>query len=310
MDGKELLYKLRNLLNESADSGFMDDKTSYDNLNEAAYEFNRRAKFLRATQTITTVADQSTYDLNTDFMELYLRDYEKQPFIKINDGSTDQFIFWRDYEDIIYSNNTTSEAIPGFFSIINDSTLDTRLSSVTTSAGAASGGECTLNDTAADFSTVNAGDTVHNTTDGSTGVVLSRTSGIALQTALFSGTNNDWSDGDSYIIQPQGKLQLVLDAPPANSGYTITIHYVQRPAPVYSDYGAFRLQRQYMDALVKYADWLYKYRDSEPNLGDGMYAYFDRQARAAQSTTNSTYRRNDVSVNLRARKKGNIYYGR
>ena len=310
MDGAELLYKLRNILNESADSGFMDDKTSYDNLNEAAYEFNRRTKFLRATQTITTVADQSTYDLNTDFMELYIRDYEKQPFIKINDGSSDQFIFWRDYEDIIYSNNTTSEVIPGFFSIINDSTLDTRLSSVTTSAGAAIGGECTLADTAADFSTVNAGDTVHNTTDGSMGVVLSRTSGIALQTALFNGANNDWSDGDSYVIQPQAKVQLVLDAPPANSGYTITVPYLQRPAPVYSDYGVFRIQRQYMDALVKYAYWLYKYRDSEPNTADGMYVYFDRQTRAAQDTINSTYKRNDVSVNLKARKRGNIYYGR
>ena len=65
-----------------------------------------------------------------------------------------------------------------------------------------------------------------------------------------------------------------------------------------------------MDVLVKYAYWLYKYRDSEPNFGDGMYVYFDRQARAAQDTINSTYKRNDVSVNLRARKKGNIYYGR
>lgn len=310
MDGKELLYKLRNLLNESADSGFMDDKTSYDNLNEAAYEFNRRAKVLKSTQSITTVADQRTYELNADFMELYLKDYEKNLFIMINDGSNDQFIFWRNYEDIIYSNNTTSETIPGFFSIINDPTLDTRLSSVTTSAGAASGGECTLNDTAADFSSVNAGDTVHNITDGSMGVVLSRTSGIALQTALFGGTNNDWTDGDSYVIQPQGKLQLILDAPPANSGYTITVHYVQRPALVYSDYGAFRIQRQYMDALVKYAFWLYKYRDSEPNTGDRLYEYFDRQVRAAQSTTNSGNNRSSVSVNLKGRKKGSINYGR
>jgi hypothetical protein len=310
MDGKELLYKLRNLLNESADSGFMDDKTSYDNLNEAAYEFNRRAKVLKSTQSITTVADQSTYDLNTDFMELYLKDYEKNLFIKINDGSNDHFIFWRNYEDIIYSNNTTSETIPGFFSIINDSALDTRLSSTTTSAGAATGGECTLTDTAADFSLVSAGDTVHNTTDGSMGVVLSKTSTTALKTALFNGTNNDWTSSDSYVIQPQGKLQLVLDAPPANSGYTITVHYVQRPAPVYSDYGAFRIQRQYMDALVKYAYWLYKYRDSEPNFGDGMYAYFDRQIRAAQGSTNSTHNRSSVSVNLKGRKKGSINHGR
>lgn len=310
MDGKELLYGLRNLLNESADSGFMDDKTSYYYLNEAAYEFIRRTKFLRESQTITTVADQSAYDLNADFIEVYLRDYEKQPFIKINDGSTDQFIFWRNYEDIKYSNNTTSAAIPGFFTITNDSDLDSRLTGTATSAGAASGGECTLTDTAADFSTANVGDTVHNTTDGSSGKILSKTSTTVLVTALFGGTNNDWSNADAYVIQPQGRLQLILDPPPSTAGYTITVDYVQRPAPVYSDYGIFKIQSQYMDALIKYAFWLYKYRDGEPNYGDNMYTYFDRQVRAAQGTINNTYRRNDVSVNLKARKRGNIYYGR
>lgn len=310
MDGKELLYELRQILNESADSGFMDDKTSYKYLNEAAYEFVRRTKVLRATQTITTVADQDTYDLNADFIEVYLKDYEKQPFIKINDGSTDQFIYWRDYEDVIYSNQTTSVAIPGFFTITNDPTLDSRLSGTTTSAGAATAGECTLTDTAADFTTVNVGDIVHNTTDGSDGVVLSKTSTTALVVALFGGTNNDWSSSDSYVIQPQTRMQLVLDQPTSTAGYTITVYYVQRPAPVFSDYGVFRIQSQYMNALVKYAFWLYKYRDSEPAWGDGMYVYFDRQARAAHNTINGTYRRNDVSVNLKARKRGDINYGR
>jgi hypothetical protein len=309
MDGKELLYKLRHLLNESADSGFLDNKTSYDYLNEAAYEFIRRTKFLKTTQSITTVADQSTYDLGTDFIEMYLKEDENRPYIKINDGGSDQFIYWKDYEDIVFSNNTTSVAIPGGFSIVNDSTLDSRITGTTTSAGAASGGECTLTDTAADFSTVNAGDVVHNTTDGSMGVVLSKTSSTVLVTALFNGTANDWTSGDSYVIQPQSKLQLVLDQPTSTAGYTITIYYIQRPAPVYSDYGIFKIQRQYMDALVKYAFWLYKYRDSEPNWGDGMYVYFDRQARAAQDTINGTYKRNRVSVNLKSRRSGN-YYGR
>ena len=46
----------------------------------------------------------------------------------------------------------------------------------TTSAGAAVGGASTLTDTGGDFSDVSPGDIVHNTTDGSDGIVLSKTS--------------------------------------------------------------------------------------------------------------------------------------
>jgi hypothetical protein len=304
MDGKELLRNLRQVLNEASDSGFIDAKTSYDYLNQAAYEFIRRTKFLRASQSITTVANQTAYDLNTDFMELYLRDGQNIPFISINNGSTDQYIFWRDYEDVVYEGNTTPVEIPGFFTILNSSTLDTRISSTTTSTGAASAGEATLTDTGADFSDVSAGDVVHNITDGSDGIVLSKTSSTVLVTALFAGTNNDWSSGDSYVIQPQGKLQIVLDPACSVANYTITVHYIQKPAPVYSDYGMFRIPAQYMDSLIKYAAWLYKYRDREPNYGDAFYAHFDRQVRTQANTINGTLRRNDVSVNLKARRRG------
>jgi hypothetical protein len=308
MDGKELLYQLRQLLNEASDSGYLDTKTSYHYLNEAAHEVIRRTRFLKASQTITTVAEQSAYDLSADFMQLYLRNDENEEFVTINDGSTNHFAYWKDYDDIVYSDNTTSVTLPGFFTILNNATLATRISSTTTSAGAASGGECTLTDTAADFTDVSAGDIVHNTTDGSDGIVLSKTSSTVLVAALFGGTNNDWTSGDSYIIQPQGRLQVVFDPPFSTAGYTITVRYIQRPAPVYSDYGIFKIPSQYMNALVKYAVWLYKYRDSEPNFGDSFYLYFDRQVRAIADTINHSLNRKGVKVNFRARKRGR--YGR
>ena len=72
MDGKGLLYKLGSLLNEDATSGFLDDFTSYEFLYEAAKEFVSRTACITATQTITTVVDQTDYTLNADFLGLYL----------------------------------------------------------------------------------------------------------------------------------------------------------------------------------------------------------------------------------------------
>ena len=193
-------------------------------------------------------------------------------------------------------------AKPDHFTIIDDPVLDNQVTGTATGDGAASGGQCILTDTAADFSDVSAGDIVHNTTDGSDGVVLSKTSTTVLVTALFNGTADDWTSSDAYVIQPQGKLQLILDPPPSTGGHTLTVHYIQQPAPVYSDYGTFRFQSQYMDAIIKYAAFQYKYRDREPNYGDVYYMHWDRQVRMANHNLNRTLKRNKLTVNMKARR--------
>lgn len=302
MDGQSLLYKLRQLLNEDADSGFLDKRTSYDYLWEAAIEFVNRTACLKSTQTITTVAAQTGYTLNADFLNMYMKDSSNRLYIKYNNGSADTFVTWKDYESIVYSNNTSSQSIPGSFSIIDDATLDSQVSGSATSAGALSGGQATLTDTATDFSDVSAGDVIHNTTDASDGMVLSKTSSTVLVTALLGGTNNAWAINDAYIIQPQGRLKLVLDGPPLTAGHTITVYYVQRPAPVYSDYGVYRFPLQYSDAIVKYAAFLYKFKDREPNFGHTWYGIFDRQVRMASSALNKSFIRKGFTVNLKARR--------
>lgn len=306
MDGKEALYRLRNLLNEAADSGFLDEKTSYDYINEAARDFADRTDCLKSSQAITTVSDQKEYTLNADFTALYLKDRQNRHYGLYSDGSSsyNDFIYWRDYEDIILADNVDSVTKPDHFTIIDDATLDDQVTGAATGNGAVTGGQCTLTDSAADFSDVNAGDIIHNTTDGSDGVVLSKTSTTELITALFNGTADDWSTNDDYVIQPQGRLQLVLDPPPSTGGHTLTIHYSQRPVPVYSDYGIFRFQPQYMDAIIKYAAFLYKYRDSEANYGDAYYMHWDRQVRKANHSLNSSFRRNRITVNMKARRHG------
>jgi hypothetical protein len=303
MDGKELLYQLRQILNEDEDSGFLDTKTSYKYLNDAATEFVRRTNSLKASSTITIVADQKEYTLPSDFLNLYLKNEENRLYITYNDGSNNRFLLWRDYEDIIISDNLTSVSIPEGFTVIDDPTLDSRIESTATSTAAASNGESTLTDTAADFSDTNAGDIIHNLTDGSDGVVLSKTSSTELVTALFGGTGNDWTTGDSYVIQPQGRLQLVLDPPPSTAGHTITVHYLKRPNPVYSSFTAFRFQPQYMNALVHYAFFLYKYRDREPNFGDAAFRLWERDLRSGGHTLNKSFNRRRVAVNFKKRNR-------
>jgi len=302
MDGKTALYSLRQLLEEDASSGFIDDLTSYQFINEAAVDLQQRTKYLKGEDSITTVADTASYDLAADYMGLYLKNRSKRYFIKYNDGTNNTYVTWIAYESLLLGDNSENDAsVPGSFSIKDKSSLASQVAGATTAAGAATGGKSTLTDTSEDFSDVEAGDWVHNTTDGSHGIVVSKTSTTVLTTALFNGTDDDWTSADSYVIQPQGRLQIVFDPPCSTGSHTATVYYLQRPAPVYSDYDVFRFPREFTPALVKYAAWLYKYRDREPNYGDKWYLYYDSQARKMADQTNHMLRRKNFTVNLKAR---------
>ena len=306
MDGKTLLYNLRQLLQEMSDSTFLDSYSSYMYLWEAAIELAHKTKALRSTQTITTVADQPNYTLNADYLGLYLKDGSKQYYLKYNDGSVNTFIAWHPYEEIIYADQgSDSVSIPSYFTVRDKPSLSSRITGTATSAGASSGGECTLTDTSALFTTtdlIDPGDVVHNTTDGSMGMVLSVTSATAAKTALFNGTGNDWTLADAYVIQPQARLELYFDPPPSTSAHTVTLYYLQRPAPVFSDYGMYRFPSHFMFALVKYAAWLYKYRDREPNYGDAWFKYFQHQAGQFSNQADHMLRRKSFTVNLKAKR--------
>lgn len=301
-DGYNLKKDLQTLLQDTGSTGFFSNRTLYRMLHQAAIRFVQRTKCLTATQTITTAAETSTYDLNADFMELYLKDSQERFFARYYaPGATTnpRFICHRDYEAVVYGANTTSTTIPGRFSIKDNPTGTTSLSGTATSAGAASNGECNLNDSTATFLTsVNVGDEVHNTTDDAHGVVLAVTSNTQLVTALFDGSGNDWALSDAYIIRPQQKLLFVVDPPSSTASYTFTLDYVQKPAPVYSPYRSYRIPAEYSDALVYYAAWLCKYIDRDPNYGDAFYKHFDNACRSAGAQLNRTFRREGFKVNF------------
>lgn len=301
MDGKTLLYQVRNLINEASDSGFLNKRSTYDFLYKSAVEFVNRTNCLRTSQSITTVADQTDYTLNADFIKLFLKDTNHNLIIKYNDGSNNSFLTNTTYDKIQYQVSVSSVPIPSQFAVIDDSTLDSRISGTTTSAGAVAGGESTLTDTAADFSDVSPGDIVHNTTDACSGIVLSKTSSTVLVTALFDGTNDDWTSGDSYVIQPQGRLKIVIDPPPSTASHTITVEYIKRPEPVYSDYGVYRFPSQYANALICGAAWFYKYRDSNPNEGNSWFQIFDREVRQYANAVNNSRNSKRLVINWKGR---------
>lgn len=281
----------------------MDTKTSYDYLYNAACEFIKRTACCTTTQSITTVASTADYNLNSNYMGLHLRNSNGQFFIEYNDGTTKTFPLFKPYEDIIYENNTTETASPSYFTVLDDSSNYSRITGTASAAGAASAGQCTLTDTSSStkFSNANDGDVVHNTTDGSVGVVLSKTSDTALVVALFDGSANDWTQNDAYVIQPQNRYLLKASPIPSTASHTITVYYLERPTPVYSDYGIYRIPQEYKMALSFYAAWLYKYRDGEPNYGDKYFTYFENEVKKAGFNLNKSLNRKSVNISFNAR---------
>jgi hypothetical protein len=301
MDGKILLYQLRQLLEENATSSFLDERTSYDFLYEAAIEYARITRCLTGTQTITTTASTSSYDLNDDYLYMYAGTDRNEYWLKYYDGNGTYYPTWRDYDAIAFNNNSNATDIPSNFSIV-DTALADNIGSTATSTNAAVLGECNLIDTTQAFlSTASAGDTVHNIDDASDGIVLQVVSNSALNVALFGGTNNYFTAGDDYVVVPQGRKILAVDPPSLTAGHTITFSYIAKPMPVYAQTRRYRFDATAMPAIVKYAAWLYKYRDREPNVGDRWYQYWDQSVRKNLSYTNKSLNRNSFKVNYNKR---------
>uniref|UniRef100_A0A6M3ITK6 Uncharacterized protein n=1 Tax=viral metagenome TaxID=1070528 RepID=A0A6M3ITK6_9ZZZZ len=309
MDGKTLTEGLAQiLLEDSSTSSFLDSKTSYDYIYDAVVEFCRRTQIFKSSQAVTTVADQAAYDLNPDFLQLYLKNDRNEFVLKLYDGAGYNWIKFRDYDGIYLANELSSAPLPSNFAIRTKETLSDNMTGTATSAGALSNGEATLTDSLAPFANAQVGDFVHNTSDGAHGIVIAKTSSSALVTAMFGGTENDWDSSDAYIVIPQGRKQVYLDPPPSIAAYTVTVPYIQKPVPVYSLYRSYRLDRQYQMAIIMYAAWLYKMRDSRPDYGSRYFTYFDAECRKAAKTENRNQGRPNLRVNMMKRSLGSRSY--
>ncbi len=302
MDGYSIVRKLRNLISEGSDSAWLDVKTSYDYIYEAIIATIGRVNLLTTTDTLTTEASTINYTLNYNFLKLYMVDSQNRYFVKYYDGTSYYFIYFKSYESMFLSNNTTDVAIPDSFSIM-DATPLARITGAATATAALSNGEATLTSTTSNFTNAEAGDTIHNTTDSSHGVIISKTSTTILITVLYDGTNNYWTSGDAYIIVPAHRYKLILDPPPLTAGHIVTVPYVFRPDPVYSasittGYRGYPIPDDYESSIVKYAAWLYKYRDREPQYADALYKYWDDDLRKKAKGSNDALRRKGYRVNF------------
>lgn len=288
MIGIDYLKRLSQIMGESYPaSNWMDKKTSFDYLYEAAKDFCRETRILRGSQSITTVANQANYALNPDFREVYAENDDTDKVIRYYNTAGYTWLTQQYHSATVYNNNTTAILNPTSFSITSRA-AGTQLTGTATSSGAQSGGESTLTDTSASFTgSVSIGDTVYNTTSGYIGIVTGVTSGTALKTAMFDSSGQTssyagWSSSDAYIIQPQSRFDLYLDPMPSTSGHAVTVNYLQTPAPVYTDYGSYNLPGGFEEAILKYAVWLYKYRDTKPQIGDYLYKFYEMQVREAR----------------------------
>jgi hypothetical protein len=201
--------------------------------------------------------------------------------------------------------NISTSSLPDKFTIKDKASLYSQITGTATAAGAATAGECQLTDSAAAFLStdyVSPGDHIHNTTDGSTGVVLEVLGEGTLKTALFSGTNNAWASSDAYVIQPMGRAEVLLDPPPSTSNHLVTVEYIKMPDPVYSDYRMYNFPFEAMEAIVAYAAWLYKYRDSEPNMGDALYKVWDLGVTRFDHGYRPVIKRRGLRVNFKKRR--------
>ena len=284
--GIDYLTRLYQVLQESSTSTWINKKTSFDFIYASAKDLAKKTKSLHGSQTITTIAGTQAYDLNTDFMEILTDDGYDNKTIKYNDGTQDTWISWQPYKDTLSDDNTDAVDIPNSFSVV-DSDTPTRIIGTATSGGSASGGESNLYDTNANF-TCSVGDTIVNTTHSYVGYVLAVNSVSNLTTAMFDITSSGspyvgWTTSDAYVIAPSSRYQIFLDAPPLYTGYTITVSYIKKPSPVYSDYGSYPFAMGYDEALIHYAVWLYKYRDMKPDFGDRLYKVYDMYVREARN---------------------------
>lgn len=302
MDGKSLVSGLQDLLNEDGSSSFLSKRISYEWLWKGACEFVSRTNSMKSKLTVTTQANQANYDLTTDFLKLYLMDTTDNFILGYTSfGQSQSFLSWQQYDEIVWRNTSPAAPRPTWWTVIDSDTVYPIIQSTATAGSVSLGGSCILTDSTAPFTNVSAGDRVHNTTDGSDGIVLSVQSTTQITVALFDGVSNIFNLNDAYVITSQGRVRLVLSPACQNSGDTATLDYIQRPAPVFSDYGTYRFQPQQVDAIIYFAAWAYKYRDREKNTADSLYKYFELEVSRAISMNKSSINKRDPRISFRKR---------
>jgi hypothetical protein len=142
-----------------------------------------------------------------------------------------------------------------------------------------------------------AGATLTGATSEETCTVISCTTSKVYVVENRSGTFTD----SEIISDGTYTADCGTGYPTFTGTQTVTVNFQQRPDPVYSDYGSYRFAAGYEEALLKYACWLYKYRDLNPNFADALYRVYDMQLRKARNVQRKAVGANGFKVNYMKR---------
>jgi hypothetical protein len=245
MDGKTLKNAVLDLCDDRNEAAELYNRRRiFECLDQACAIFCRAVRNYKSSITLTTVEGQQDYPLPPDFIDLYMLRGGGY-FVRYYDGTDYSWPKVCEWEEIFQANLTDEQAVPSRVAIRDRESEATAITGTATSAGAkGDDGLCTLTDSTKFFLTTGRvwpRDAIHNATDRSSGVVVSVPSGTTLRVALFEGGNDDFTNGDAYTIIPAAEKQLSLEAEAETAGHLIHVPYIAMPAPVYSDFGSWRL---------------------------------------------------------------------
>jgi hypothetical protein len=274
VDGRSILRHV-----EEALGGIAEDDLFffYECLDGAAEDFLRETRILRDKARIATVSDQQIYLLPTDFINSYAKNRTGRLVAKYQ--ATSGGVTWpvQTSEEKIWQYDKTTPASPCCFTILDPAEASGFIQGAATADGEALGGECVLNNTAADFIEldVQPRDRIQNLDDGSHGVVVQVTDAHNLRTALFEGEENDWTAGDNYIITPSPRQRVQLEAPSPENGAIFELPYICRPRPLFSEIGSWRIPDKSIPAICKEAAYKFNQEfDSDPKRDLVLHSEF------------------------------------
>ncbi len=312
MDGKDARFNFEKILGEPSGSNWLDLKSIYYFLDQGFAQVAEIIGNLHAEQSVTTVVDQVRYDLDAQYLGLHLRNRNGDYYIKYNNGTSNSFPHFESFTNITFDNSQNSTTVPDRFSISDKLSLFDQVTGTTTSAGAVANGQSTLTDTAATFVTsgVQPRDVVHNTTLSTDGYVLEVTSETVLVVALFdtaslSTPTGGWGSGDSYVIQPQPRKQLILDPAPSTAGHTVTSYQIVKPKPMFTDFRISGLPEQYGMSAVYFACSIYKRRDQDFKKANDFFALANNElAKIKESSDTQYHKGRTMRVNMKKTRRG------
>ena len=255
----------------------------YECLDMASGIFCRETKSLHTSITIDTVAGQQAYDLPPDFIDLFITQASGRSIIRYSDTINYCWPRLTTYERLYRKNLLTPQNTPNLFAIIDKPSTNDVITGSCSAAGAASNGLTLLTDPTKSYMTTTnrvwPRDIVHNHTDGSMGYVIQNFDATHLYTALFGGTDNDWTTSDTYTIQPASQKILFLDAPSAVTGHVMHISYVCMSEPVFSDFGMWRFSDRTCRGIAAGAASIFKREKKEYTEAKALAALFTDEIR-------------------------------